>query len=131
MENQGRVEKRHLPRLLCDDNFSVSQLNYCADCYVLQSINYHHQGIGLFSSDRLPVEKECTINFCYKNDEACIAVVELPCIVLRSHETDAGNQYGIEFVVDTLSPEVLEQLIKIEQYLLLQQHQDDRYGLFS
>ncbi|MFT4764218.1 MAG: hypothetical protein ACI9OH_001312 [Oleispira sp.] len=132
MKNHNSLEKRQLPRLLCDDNFSFCRLNYSDDSYILQSINYHHQGIGLFCSDRLPIDEKCTINFFYKNDSANIEISELPCIVLRRHETDAGNQYGIEFRLDNIKPEMLAQLMKVEHYLLLQQNDsDDRYGIFS
>lgn len=127
-------EKRQLARLLCDDYFSNCQLQHADLCYDFQAINFHRNGICLFGSRRLPRQSEFTLSFNYQykhiSDEI-IEIIHLPCIALLRQETDVGNQYGIQFVVDAISPEVLSKLKKIENYLMAGESNGDRYGLFS
>ncbi len=131
MAVSDNLEKRQLVRLLCNEDFSSSRLNYEGTVFILQSINFHHQGMGLFDSNRLPDEKQCTISFSYKDNDELIEIHELPCIVLHSHETDTGNQYGIQFITETMTPDVFNKLLSIEASLLAQEDIGDRYGLYN
>ena len=44
------IEKRHIGRLLCDDNFRGCTLHYGDSSYSFQAINFHHEGLGIFGS---------------------------------------------------------------------------------
>lgn len=131
MAVNDNLEKRQLVRLLCNKNFSSSRLNFKGTEFILQSINFHHQGMRLFDSNRLPNDKQCTISFSYKDNDELIEIHELACIILHSHETDTGNQYGIQFIMETMKPDVFNKLLSIEASLLAQEDICDRYGLYN
>lgn len=126
------VEKRQLNRLLCNDQFADCILSQGSLPYDVQSVNYNHMGIRIFSIDRLQETNECRISFNYEMEDEVIRIRELPCTIRYRNETDVGNSIGIRFDLDTQkeSP-VIMQLRAIEASLKKQADDFDRYGLIA
>jgi hypothetical protein len=137
MTNESSLEKRQIERLLCDNNFSDCRLQYTDSSLKFQAINFHHQGIGIFGSQRLPLDQPLTLSFIYENLEdenkqagnKKIEINEIPCRVSHRQEMDVGNQYGIEFICEEITLEAINYLQEIET-LLKKKDNGDRYGLF-
>ena len=131
MTDNSTREKRELPRLLCNEGFSDSELAIDNIIHSFQSINYNRKSIGLFGSIRLPEISQCKISFSYKSKGTEINIKALPCILARSVETEVGSQYGLQFQDNLINKETTDKLIEIEDLLLKQEKNGDRYGLFS
>ncbi|MEC8427339.1 MAG: hypothetical protein VXZ35_02855 [Pseudomonadota bacterium] len=131
MTDANYSEQRSLPRHLCNDQFSSSTLEIDDVTYQLQSINFHHQGIGLFGPERLPAAGNCAISFSYQDEDSALQIEQLPCILIYSNETEVGNQYGIRFNLNHIDQETLSKLLDIEKRLESSEDSSGRYGLFQ
>ncbi|PIP81373.1 MAG: hypothetical protein COW84_00175 [Gammaproteobacteria bacterium CG22_combo_CG10-13_8_21_14_all_40_8] len=125
-------EKRAIPRLLCDSHFSDTLITTDSLQYCLISINYHRQGMAVFTPKRMPEIEKGKVSFEYKISDKKWSIENLPFSFKHKHETENGSQYGIEFKLDRKTKEgVLEDLKAIEEALEKSQNPEDRYGIFS
>ncbi len=130
MTQKTKPDKRLLPRHLCTDKFSNSLLEYESESVQIQSINYNHRGIALFSMNPLPKLDACHISFSYSTGNKTLRIERLPCFFRHVNEMDIGSQYGIEFDLVT-GHSFKHLLLEIEQRLEENVNNGDRYGLFS
>ncbi len=130
--NKIDAEKRKLPRLLCDDNFSQCVVIVKDDSIPVQAINFHRRGIALYTPTPLPNVKSAKISFIYRYDEEEIHILELPFRFAHINEMDVGCQYGACFQTkDSQQEFITEKLIEIEKLLKENSNTNDRYGLFE
>lgn len=130
--NKSNTEKRELPRLLCDDNFSQCVVIVKEDNIPVQAINFHHRGIALYTATPLPNVETANFSFIYQYGEEEIHIMELPIRFVHVNEMDIGCQYGACFQVNNPEHEpITEKLKRIEKILETNSKTNDRYGLFE
>lgn len=125
------TEKRKLPRLLCDDAFGDSTLHFGTTKISVKSINFNHKGICVYSYQRLPDTPPEKISFTYKSHAKELSINGLLCEVVYSQFTEAGDQFGIRFLLNEASKDLQKNLHLIEEQLEANASSEDRYGLFG
>ena len=95
---------------------------------IAKSINFNRNGIGIFISERLPGFNRGEISFSYLMDDEEIEIHRLPFLLVYANETEVGAQYGLKFELETVAPDILDQLRQIEA-ALGQASTANRYGL--
>jgi len=120
-------ERRSLPRYLCSDDFSDSQLIIDGQNFQLMSINYNRRGIALYADRPLPINNKAQITFSFKAGDVSYEIIDLNCTIRHRLEADIGNQYGIEF--SNTDGKASATLTAIESILASLSDDEDRYGL--
>ncbi len=130
--SQDYKDKRSLPRLLCDEYFSDCSIEVDGSTHKVTSVNFHHRGMALFTSDRLPEFKHALLSFEYTSPDLKIAIQRLEFTVTHALDMDVGSQYGIAFNYDSMQGTQMEDNLKaIEKRLTINDPGPDRYGLFD
>ncbi len=134
--NQENENKRYLPRLLCNDNFSDCLISIMGKSYKATPINFHHCGIALYTISPIPKSDAAKLTISFQSSDGRILISDLPIRIAHANEMDIGCQYGISFQADKIQDidsyiDVEEKLITIEAALATQNQSADRYGLFS
>ena len=128
-------ERRKLPRYLCSDDFSETLLTVSTKEYNLISINFNHFGIALYSHKRLPDfprEQVFTISFQFVQQSNVLKINGLSCRLINRHETEVGNQYGFEFIQESITDKsIISRLVTIEKQLEQHNTPENRYGVFD
>jgi hypothetical protein len=129
MSTDSVTNKRTLVRLLCNASFGDSVLTCAEQSFVAKSINYNHQGICVFTYQRIPDVDTLEISFSYQQDGEEVSVSNIPCQVVYALFTETGDQFGLRFLWDDFDSATQNQLKRIEA--LLEKNTDDqnRYGL--
>ena len=131
-KNKNKTEKRNLPRLLCDDNFSQCIVIFKESNTPAQAINFHHRGIALYTPTPLQNVESADISFIYAYDDEKITITGLPIRFVHINEMDVGCQYGASFQTkDAQHSAIIEKLKRIEHFLKIHNETNDRYGLFE
>lgn len=132
-----KSERRKVARYLCSDDFSDSVIAVEGLQLSLISVNYNRFGIATFSDERLPVLSqldnpvELVISFQIDIEDKTVAIEKLTCRIANRHETDVGQQYGIQFLYNKeKDTALLDSLIAIEKHVAEQSSSENRYGLF-
>ena len=126
-----RSEKRYLPRLLCKDAFSACSMAIGGTSYEASPINYHRQGIALYTSAPLPDVKDAKLSLSFRKNAEGIEIVDLPVRFVHVNEMDVGCRYGLAFALDSVNDaSLIDRLGRIEDVLSEQANSGDRYGLF-
>ncbi|TQV74735.1 PilZ domain-containing protein [Aliikangiella marina] len=123
-------ERRNIPRYLCTDDFSDSEVSINNRKYQLISTNFNRNGIALYSNERLPEISSCLISFTFRHEEGNIELSDIPCKIKHRHETEVGCQYGIQFLTEAESEDSRAKLLTlVEAFLAAATNNEDRYGL--
>jgi len=129
---QNFSEKRKLPRFLCHAVFKECSLGILNAHYAVTPINYHHQGIGLYTASPLPDVKAAMLIVNYQAEEESLKRLEFAVQIVHAIELDTGCQYGVSFDSKTKMNQALHtELLRIETILANTAGNDDRYGLFT
>lgn len=131
MTNQHKTEKRKYRRFLCNENFSDCVIFNKKNTFTLSSINFHREGMSLFTTYPIREMKDYKIGFSYTNKENIIQIDNLPICLCHCHETDAGSQYGVEFLLENSPKTIIHDLVKIETLLEQTMNTVDRYGILK
>lgn len=129
MTTDSSTNKRKLVRLLCNASFGDSVLTCSEQSFVAKSINYNHQGICVFTFQRIPEVDTLEIGFFYQQGNEEVVVDKIPCQVVYALFTETGDQFGLRFLWDDIDPAVQERLRRIEALLEKNSDDQDRYGL--
>ncbi len=128
------IERRKIPRYLCSDEFSDSQLIIGSFEFSLISVNFNRFGIGLYSNISLPEineEDNCLVSFQIDVEPQKMSIKQMPCKIENIRHTDVGHQYGISFAkIKSREKHILELLLQIEKYLEKRNSPENRYGIF-
>lgn len=123
-------ERRSIPRYLCSDDFSDSQVTINSQVFNLISTNFNRNGLALYASERLPEGKSCSVSFSFEYGEGTIQLRDVPSEIRHRHETEVGCQYGIKFLTENSTDDAqFNLLILVEEFLEASSDNTDRYGL--
>jgi len=123
-------DQRRLPRYLCPEEFSDTIIKAEGKQYQFVSLNYNSLGVAVYSHQKLPEFRNCTLTFSLALEDKTFDVHEIPSFVHYRIETENGHQYGIEFQLIAISDFTLRRnLIEIERQLKLRDNPENRWNL--
>lgn len=127
-------ERRKIPRFLCSDQFSDSQLFIGSNEFSLISVNFNRFGIGLYSNYTLPLinlDDKGLISFQLETQQQKLIIEQLPCRIANIRLSDVGHQYGIYFPqIKTSDNNLSNSLLLIEKHLEDNNSPENRWGIF-